>query len=129
MKSSAPGFHHCSWDVASINDIGVGAMRMHDKGFQKGWGLGRHVLGSNYFHYVQDPWGSFSEYSCDIDYIPKEERWPAADHKPEELVLSLGPGCPARVHHQLRGRRELSGFHPPLEGEGRRAQRDRGGVN
>ena len=98
-------------------------MRMHDKGFQKGWGLGRHVLGSNYFHYVQDPWGSFSEYSCDIDYIPKEERWPAADHKPEGLVLSLGPGCPARVHHQLRGRRELSGFHPPLEGEGRRAQR------
>ena len=31
MKSSAPGFHHCSWDVASLNDIGLGAMRMHDK--------------------------------------------------------------------------------------------------
>ena len=65
-------------------------MRMADKGYTKGWGLGRHVLGSNYFHYVRDPWGSFSEYSCDIDYIPKDERWPAADHKPEEFVLSLG---------------------------------------
>ena len=94
VKSSAPGFHHCSWDVASINDIGVGAMRMHDKGFQKGWGLGRHVLGSNYFHYVQDPWGSFSEYSCDIDYIPKEERWPAADHKPEDSFYLWGPDVP-----------------------------------
>ena len=31
------------------------------------------VLGSNYFHYVRDPWGSFAEYSCDIDYIPKEQ--------------------------------------------------------
>ena len=107
VKSSAPGFHHCSWDVASVNDIGLGAMRMHDKGWTKGWGLGRHVLGSNYFHYVRDPWGSFSEYSCDIDYIPKEERWPAADHKPEGLVLSLGSGRSARVYDQLRRRREL----------------------
>lgn len=94
VKSSAPGFHHCSWDVASINDIGLGAMRMHDKGYRKGWGLGRHVLGSNYFHYVQDPWGSFSEYSCDIDYIPKDERWPAGDHKPEDSFYLWGPDVP-----------------------------------
>ncbi len=79
-------------------------MRMADKGWTKGWGLGRHVVGSNYFHYVRDPWGSFSEYSCDIDYIPKDERWPAADHKPEELVLPLGSRRAARIHHQLRGR-------------------------
>ena len=94
VKSSAPGFHHCSWDVSSINDIGLGAMRMADKGYTKGWGLGRHVLGSNYFHYVRDPWGSFSEYSCDIDYIPKEERWPSADHKPEDSFYLWGPEVP-----------------------------------
>src|SRR6185312_10674000 len=57
-KSNAPGLHHCSWDVGSIDDIGRGAMQMADRGFSKGWGLGRHVLGSNYFHYVRDPWGS-----------------------------------------------------------------------
>ncbi|MGH6742916.1 MAG: VOC family protein [Bradyrhizobium sp.] len=94
VKSSAPGFHHCSWDVASLNDIGLGAMRMADKGWTKGWGLGRHVLGSNYFHYVRDPWGSFSEYSCDIEYIPKEDRWPAADHKPEDSFYLWGPEVP-----------------------------------
>jgi len=94
VKSSGPGFHHCSWDTASINDIGLGAMRMHDKGYQKGWGLGRHVLGSNYFHYIMDPWGSFAEYSCDIDYIPKEEHWPAADHKPEDSFYLWGPDVP-----------------------------------
>ena len=92
------------WDVASVNDIGLGAMRMHDKGFQKGWGLGRHVLGSNYFHYVQDPWGSFSEYSCDIDYIPKEERWPAADHEPEDSFYLWGPDVPREFTDQCRGR-------------------------
>ena len=60
-RSNAPGHHHFSWDVGSVDEIGAGAMHMLDKGFAKGWGLGRHVLGSNFFHYVQDPWGSFSE--------------------------------------------------------------------
>ena len=77
-RSDAPGHHHFSWDVGSVDEIGAGAMHMLDKGFAKGWGLGRHVLGSNYFHYVQDPWGSFSEYSADIDYIPATCDWPAA---------------------------------------------------
>jgi catechol 2,3-dioxygenase len=94
VKSTGPGFHHCSWDVGSINDIGLGAMRMADKGFTKGWGLGRHVLGSNYFHYVRDPWGSFSEYSCDIDYIPSDKRWPSGDHKPEDSFYLWGPEVP-----------------------------------
>ena len=35
-------------------------------------GVGRHVLGSNYFYYVQDPWGSFAEYSYDIDFVPAD---------------------------------------------------------
>jgi catechol 2,3-dioxygenase-like lactoylglutathione lyase family enzyme len=93
-KSGAPGFHHCSWDVGSIDQIGVGAAKMADKGYAKGWGLGRHVLGSNYFHYVQDPWGSFSEYSCDIDYIPKTQHWEAADHAPEDSLSIWGPEPP-----------------------------------
>ncbi len=94
VKSSAPGFHHCSWDVGSITDIGLGAMRMADKGWTKGWGLGRHVLGSNYFHYVRDPWGSFAEYACDIDYIPKDGGWQWADHKPEDSFYLWGPDVP-----------------------------------
>ncbi len=64
-QSSGPGLHHCSWDMSGIDDIGLGAMLMAGKGYSEGWGLGRHVLGSNYFHYVRDPWGSYAEYSCD----------------------------------------------------------------
>ena len=92
--SDAPGLHHCSWDVGNVNDIGLGAMLMADKGYTKGWGLGRHVLGSNFFHYVQDPWGSFSEYSADIDYIPKEKQWEAGDHNPEDSFYLWGPNVP-----------------------------------
>jgi len=65
----------------------------------KGWGLGRHVLGSNYFHYVQDPWGSFSEYSADIDYIPATCDWPAADHPPDDSFYAWGPNVPEDFVH------------------------------
>jgi catechol 2,3-dioxygenase-like lactoylglutathione lyase family enzyme len=94
-KSSAPGLHHCSWDVASMNEIGCGAMQMADKGFTKGWGLGRHVLGSNYFHYVRDPWGSYSEYSSDIDYIPRDCDWSCGDYPPQDSIYLWGPEMPA----------------------------------
>ena len=89
VKSEAPGLHHSSWDVGSINEIGIGAMQMADKGFAAGWGLGRHVLGSNYFHYVRDPWGSYAEYSSDIDYIPVDHDWQDADH-PAEIRSTSG---------------------------------------
>ena len=92
--SEAPGLHHCSWDVGSLNDIGLGAMLMADKGYSKGWGLGRHVLGSNFFHYIRDPWGSYSEYSADIDYIPKTQTWQAGDHDPEDSFYLWGPNVP-----------------------------------
>jgi catechol 2,3-dioxygenase len=93
-QSTAPGMHHCSWDMSSIDDIGLGAMSMAGKGHVKGWGLGRHVLGSNYFHYVQDPWGSFAEYSCDIDYIPAARPWNAKYHEPEDSFYLWGPEPP-----------------------------------
>ena len=84
-KSNAPGCHHLSWDVGSVDAIGLGAMHMLEKGYDKGWGLGRHVLGSNFFHYIRDPWGSYAEYSADIDFVPADADWPAADHPPEDF--------------------------------------------
>jgi len=93
-KSQAPGLHHCSWDVGSVNEIGKGAMQMAEKGFQKGWGVGRHVLGSNYFHYVRDPWGSYCEYSADIDYIPVTCDWNSGDYPPEDSIYLWGPEMP-----------------------------------
>jgi len=103
VKSEGPGLHHLSWDVASINEIGIGAMQMADKGFSAGWGLGRHVLGSNYFHYVRDPWGSYAEYSSDIDYIPVDHDWKAGDHPPEDSFYVWGPTPPPdfAFNHEL----------------------------
>jgi catechol 2,3-dioxygenase-like lactoylglutathione lyase family enzyme len=93
-KSERPGLHHSSWVVPSIDDIGLGAERMRDAGYSKGWGLGRHVIGSNYFHYVQDPWGSFAEYSFGLDYVPAEVDWVPGDHAPQDSFYVWGPPVP-----------------------------------
>jgi catechol 2,3-dioxygenase len=93
-KSEAPGFHHSSWDVPSVEEVGLGGMQMADRGFRNGWGPGRHVLGSNYFWYVQDPWGSFAEFSADIDYLPRDAAWEAGDHPPQDAFYLWGPEPP-----------------------------------
>jgi catechol 2,3-dioxygenase-like lactoylglutathione lyase family enzyme len=102
-KSSGPGLHHSSWCVPSIDAVGLGAQQMVLAGYEKGWGIGRHVLGSNYFRYVQDPWGSYAEYSYDIDFVDPGAQWPAADHPAEDSLYVWGPNVPADfvVNHEL----------------------------
>lgn len=103
VKSGGPGFHHSSWDVGSINEIGLGAEQMVTKGYRKGWGLGRHVLGSNYFYYATDPWGSHAEYSADMDYIPADIDWEANDHPAEDTYTLWGTEPPPgfMTNHEL----------------------------
>jgi len=93
-QSHGTGLHHISWDIPSVQDIGVGAATMADCGYTRGWGFGRHVLGSNYFHYVRDPWGSYSEYSCDIDFIAADFDWQGLSHTPENGFYLWGPTPP-----------------------------------
>lgn len=93
-KSDGPGLHHLSWDVASIDEVGMGMEQMLHAGHERGWGVGRHVLGSNYFYYVRDPWGSFCEYSFDIDFVPRGLQWPSADHPLEDSFYVWGPRVP-----------------------------------
>lgn len=94
-KSQAPGLHHTSWDVASIDEVGCGGEQMRAAGYREGWGLGRHVLGSNYFQYVRDPWGSYVEYSFDIDFVPHDMDWRSGDYAPEDALYVWGPPVPA----------------------------------
>ena len=52
------------------------------------------MLGSNYFHYIRDPWGSYCEYSHDIDYVPMGPGWNAGDAAPENGFYLWGPVPP-----------------------------------
>jgi catechol 2,3-dioxygenase-like lactoylglutathione lyase family enzyme len=98
-KSNAKGWHHVAWDVDGIDEVGTGSSQMAAAGYTRGWGMGRHVLGSNYFHYVMDPWGSFSEFSADIDFVTAGHVWPAGDFPPEDSLYLWGPDVPPYFIH------------------------------
>jgi hypothetical protein len=79
----------------SIDAVALGAAQMARVGYLRGWGIGRHVLGSNYFQYVRDPWNSYAEYSYDIDFVAPGAQWPSRDHPAEDAIYVWGPDMPA----------------------------------
>jgi catechol 2,3-dioxygenase-like lactoylglutathione lyase family enzyme len=101
VGSTHRGMHHCSWDVGSFQEVGLGSAQMFRAGYKEGWGVGRHVLGGNYFYYARDPWGSYAEFSADIDYIPADCEWPSAQHAPEDSFYLWGPDVPPELVSNL----------------------------
>jgi catechol 2,3-dioxygenase-like lactoylglutathione lyase family enzyme len=95
LRSDRPGFHHGSFEVGSVDEIAMGAGRMRERGWEPFWGLGRHVIGSNFFYYIRDPWGSFTEYYFDLDYIPEDAPWEPRDWPAADALYRWGPECPA----------------------------------
>jgi catechol 2,3-dioxygenase-like lactoylglutathione lyase family enzyme len=68
--------HHTSWQVDDVDAIGRGAMNMlEDHPERHVWGLGRHYAGSNFFWYLKDPSGTFSEYFSGMDCIVDDSLW------------------------------------------------------
>jgi len=95
LTSAGPGFHHASFQVGSVDEIALGAASMVDRGWTPGWGLGRHVIGSNFFYYIRDPWGSLAEYYFDLDFIPLDCAWQPRDFPAEDSLYIWGPPVPA----------------------------------
>lgn len=98
-KSPSIGFHHASFLVTSPDEVGLGGTRMTEKGHTKSWGFGRHAIGSNFFHYVADPWGSYVEYYSDMDYIIDSDTWKATDWPVEDALHTWGPMPPVDFVH------------------------------
>jgi catechol 2,3-dioxygenase-like lactoylglutathione lyase family enzyme len=94
LRDQRPGFHHASFEVGSVDEIGLGAQTVLGSGYKNGWGFGRHVIGSNYFHYLRDPWNSLAEYFCDIDQIPGDGSWKPEDQVAADALYRWGPPVP-----------------------------------
>lgn len=71
------GFQHGSFHVDSVDHVGLGGLQLYKAGYKEGFGVGRHALASNLFHYTRDPWGSWIEYYTDMDKI--SEAWEPKD--------------------------------------------------
>ncbi|MBF0280070.1 MAG: VOC family protein [SAR324 cluster bacterium] len=93
-KSEKAGFHHGSFQVGSPDEVGQGGDYMEENGYGKGWGFGRHTVGSNFFWYVRDPWNSYAEYYSDIDYIADSDQWEVANYSPKDGFYNWGPPPP-----------------------------------
>jgi catechol 2,3-dioxygenase-like lactoylglutathione lyase family enzyme len=89
--SATSGLHHLSWEMGNLDQLQLCAERMIAAGYKDAWGVGRHIYGSNYFHYVRDPWMGLCEFYWDIDFIPENADWTVevADASGEELHKSL----------------------------------------
>jgi catechol 2,3-dioxygenase-like lactoylglutathione lyase family enzyme len=87
--------HHTSWQVDDIDDVGRGATAMLEGNPERHvWGLGRHHAGSNFFWYLKDPAGNFSEYYSDMDCIPENELWKPEVFDGAEGLYNWGPPPP-----------------------------------
>lgn len=93
-KSDGPGLHHASFEMGNIDEIGLNTTRMLERGHRHCWGFGRHVIGSNYFTYIRDPWNGLIEFFSDIDYIPDGYEWEARDWPEEDSLYIWGPNVP-----------------------------------
>ena len=78
--------HHTAWEVEDVDEVGRGATAMLEGHPERHvWGLGRHHIGSNFFWYLKDPAGNFSEYYSDLDCIVEDALW-----KPEVVEGAKG---------------------------------------
>ncbi|KXF56992.1 dioxygenase [Rhodococcus sp. SC4] len=76
MAAPVNFMHHTSWQVDDIDEVGRGAHAMLENNPERHiWGLGRHHAGANFFWYLKDPAGNFSEYYSDMDTVAEEELW------------------------------------------------------
>jgi catechol 2,3-dioxygenase len=98
-KSPGIGFHHASFQVTDPDQVGRAGRFLVKKTGRGEWGFGRHTIGSNFFHYVQDPWGSWLEYYSDMDYIDDYSRWTPTNYGLEDSFANWGPELPRDFTH------------------------------
>ena len=75
------------------------------------WGLGRHYAGSNFFWYLKDPAGNFSEYYSDMDCIVEDQLWTPEDLEGARGLFAWGPPPPPSFMHPEDLAAMMTGAH------------------
>ena len=102
-KSPTVGFHHASFQVGDPDEVGRGGRALvgktRERALNGDWGFGRHTIGSNFFHYIQDPWGSWFEYYSDMDHIDDYSLWTPTNYEMADSLANWGPAAPPDFAH------------------------------
>ncbi|QYN33822.1 VOC family protein [Pseudonocardia sp. DSM 110487] len=102
LVNSAPVsfLHHTAWQVDDVDEVGRGASAMLEEHPERHvWGLGRHHVGSNFFWYLKDPAGNFSEYYSDLDEIIDDQLWNPETVEGARGMFNWGPPPPPSFIH------------------------------
>ena len=96
-----PCLNHVAYDMEGVDGMMRGIHRLKLKGFDIGWGPGRHTAGNNTFSYFVTPNGFVVEYTADLEEVD-DETWQHQVHTPAPLVLDqwgIGVGGPQTLPH------------------------------
>ncbi|MCV7401625.1 VOC family protein [Mycobacterium fragae] len=58
---------HSAYQVCDLDTLAAGGEYLKDRGYQRSWGIGRHIQGSQIFDYWRDPDGFLVEHFSDGD--------------------------------------------------------------
>ena len=106
--------HHTSWQVDDVDEVGRGAFAMLEgRPERHEWGLGRRYAGSNFFWYLKDPAGNFSEYYSDMDCIVDDQLWTPEDLEGARGLFAWGPPPPPSFLHPEDLAAMMTGAHAP----------------
>jgi catechol 2,3-dioxygenase-like lactoylglutathione lyase family enzyme len=95
QKAPLNFLHHTAWEVDDVDEVGRGATAMLEGHPERHvWGLGRHHIGSNFFWYLKDPAGNFSEYYSDIDCVIDDQLWKPTVVEGAKGLYNWGPPPP-----------------------------------
>jgi catechol 2,3-dioxygenase-like lactoylglutathione lyase family enzyme len=113
------GYVHSAYQVTDLDAIAAGGEYLAERGYQRSWGIGRHIQGSQLFDYWRDPDHFMLEhfadgdlFSCDIEpgWAPMSASGLAQWGPPatrDFLGASPSPAKVREVLHALRGDNEL----------------------
>ena len=63
----ADRYIHSAYEVSDLDALAAGGEYLKERGYQRSWGLGRHIQGSQLFDYWRDPDGFLVEHFADGD--------------------------------------------------------------
>jgi hypothetical protein len=67
MLGPSNRYVHSAYQVADLDALAAGGEYLHEAGFQRSWGIGRHIEGSQIFDYWRDADGLLVEHYADGD--------------------------------------------------------------
>jgi AAHS family 4-hydroxybenzoate transporter-like MFS transporter len=101
IKRESPGLNHWNMRLADVDELGTGLTYLERRGWRPVWGIGRHYYGSHMFGFVDNPAGSFLEFTCDEDYILDDSKWQPQELDPRVTPMTFWGGAPP--HELLTG--------------------------